>query len=406
MATIEIICSICLDDLTEDNKMLPCQHTYHRKCLLNYVGRSKTIVCPDCREKHSVRVDDLKPNFLVNQILAVLAVIREKLSGPNTEDVIRELLEAFDAQQKTSSSPSKSPQTGATSSSIQSRAELERLRRIEANAEAWAIWESLDANTGPSTANEPDSCIAPIAAPTKGVSRPEQRTPTVSVPRANQIALTFVEFEETIDNQSSRVGRCFCRFKQTISSERFNQLHKNPEFQGLMWNVSLDELRQFGRALKDRGELQKSMFIYNTAYEESLRRKDAVSLVYSIIGISYAILRLKRSPHLLAVTKQFHGTALEAVNFLSSLPIQLEEMIDSKAYCFYNLGLVYKVQGQLESALQNFDEAIILINSYILKPEKSFIYKKLIENKRTALYGLGRTEEARALKTPVSCIIL
>merc|ERR1712150_230624 len=102
--------------------------------------------------------------------------------------------------------------------------------------------------------------------------------------------------------------------------------------------------------------------------------------------------------------RQFQGTVLEAITFIGSLRIELEEMIDSKAYCFYHIGLVYKTQGKLELALKNFDEAIILINSCIRKPTRSFIYRKLVDNKRSTLFGLGRIEEAKVLKSPNQCM--
>jgi len=68
----QIDCAICLEPLTRDNKVLPCQHTYHTACLweLYAMAGSTNISCPECREDHLIReFEKLRPNMWLNQML-------------------------------------------------------------------------------------------------------------------------------------------------------------------------------------------------------------------------------------------------------------------------------------------------------------------------------------------------
>ncbi|XP_044253857.1 E3 ubiquitin-protein ligase SH3RF1-like isoform X5 [Tribolium madens] len=62
-------CSVCLDRLDTSSKVLPCQHTFCRKCLQEIVHKHKELRCPECRILVSSKVDDLPPNVLLMRIL-------------------------------------------------------------------------------------------------------------------------------------------------------------------------------------------------------------------------------------------------------------------------------------------------------------------------------------------------
>ena len=52
----ELTCAICLGRFN-DPKVLPCLHTYCKKCVENLVGKSQkkdVIMCPQCREEHTL----------------------------------------------------------------------------------------------------------------------------------------------------------------------------------------------------------------------------------------------------------------------------------------------------------------------------------------------------------------
>ena len=74
-------CSVCLDSLKEP-KVLPCQHTFCKRCLEDIVERQtdkSSLECPDCRRQ--VRLPDngvagLTPNVLVNRLLDVLMKLK------------------------------------------------------------------------------------------------------------------------------------------------------------------------------------------------------------------------------------------------------------------------------------------------------------------------------------------
>ncbi|XP_063905217.1 E3 ubiquitin-protein ligase SH3RF1 isoform X4 [Zophobas morio] len=62
-------CSVCLDRLDTSSKVLPCQHTFCRKCLQEIVQKHKELRCPECRILVSAKVEELPPNVLLMRIL-------------------------------------------------------------------------------------------------------------------------------------------------------------------------------------------------------------------------------------------------------------------------------------------------------------------------------------------------
>lgn len=62
-------CSVCLERLDTLSKVLPCQHTFCKKCLEEIVQKHKELRCPECRILVTVKVDDLPPNVLLMRIL-------------------------------------------------------------------------------------------------------------------------------------------------------------------------------------------------------------------------------------------------------------------------------------------------------------------------------------------------
>jgi len=62
-------CSICLEQLDESNKVLPCQHTFCTKCLKDIFQKKSSLLCPECRKPVDISIDALPPNILANRIL-------------------------------------------------------------------------------------------------------------------------------------------------------------------------------------------------------------------------------------------------------------------------------------------------------------------------------------------------
>lgn len=62
-------CSVCLEQLDQSCKVLPCQHTFCRRCLKEIVERRKELRCPECRILVEEDVDDLPANILLVRIL-------------------------------------------------------------------------------------------------------------------------------------------------------------------------------------------------------------------------------------------------------------------------------------------------------------------------------------------------
>lgn len=62
-------CSVCLERLDTSSKVLPCQHTFCKKCLEEIVNTHKELRCPECRVVVDVGIDELPPNVLLMRIL-------------------------------------------------------------------------------------------------------------------------------------------------------------------------------------------------------------------------------------------------------------------------------------------------------------------------------------------------
>ncbi|XP_017078547.1 E3 ubiquitin-protein ligase SH3RF1 [Drosophila eugracilis] len=62
-------CSVCLERLDTTSKVLPCQHTFCRKCLQDIVASQNKLRCPECRILVSCKIDELPPNVLLMRIL-------------------------------------------------------------------------------------------------------------------------------------------------------------------------------------------------------------------------------------------------------------------------------------------------------------------------------------------------
>lgn len=62
-------CSVCLERLDTSSKVLPCQHTFCKKCLHEIVDSHKELRCPECRVLVPCKVEELPPNVLLMRIL-------------------------------------------------------------------------------------------------------------------------------------------------------------------------------------------------------------------------------------------------------------------------------------------------------------------------------------------------
>ncbi|KAI5107589.1 E3 ubiquitin-protein ligase SH3RF1 isoform 2, partial [Silurus meridionalis] len=62
-------CSVCLERLDASAKVLPCQHTFCRRCLESIVSSRRELRCPECRVLVDCGVDDLPANILLVRLL-------------------------------------------------------------------------------------------------------------------------------------------------------------------------------------------------------------------------------------------------------------------------------------------------------------------------------------------------
>lgn len=62
-------CPVCLERLDASAKVLPCQHTFCRRCLQGIVGSRGELRCPECRTLVDCAVDELPSNILLVRLL-------------------------------------------------------------------------------------------------------------------------------------------------------------------------------------------------------------------------------------------------------------------------------------------------------------------------------------------------
>lgn len=62
-------CSVCLERLDTSSKVLPCQHTFCKKCLEEILSTHRELRCPECRVLVDAKIEELPPNVLLMRIL-------------------------------------------------------------------------------------------------------------------------------------------------------------------------------------------------------------------------------------------------------------------------------------------------------------------------------------------------
>ncbi|XP_058040932.1 E3 ubiquitin-protein ligase SH3RF3 isoform X2 [Ahaetulla prasina] len=62
-------CSVCLERLDTTAKVLPCQHTFCRRCLESILSSRHELRCPECRILVGCGVDELPANILLVRLL-------------------------------------------------------------------------------------------------------------------------------------------------------------------------------------------------------------------------------------------------------------------------------------------------------------------------------------------------
>ncbi|CAL1593023.1 unnamed protein product [Knipowitschia caucasica] len=74
-------CPVCLERLDATAKVLPCQHTFCRRCLQGIVGSRGELRCPECRTLVECAVDELPSNILLVRLLDGIKQ-RPRRAGP------------------------------------------------------------------------------------------------------------------------------------------------------------------------------------------------------------------------------------------------------------------------------------------------------------------------------------
>ncbi|KAL5011887.1 hypothetical protein ScPMuIL_010438 [Solemya velum] len=74
-------CSVCLEQLDHTSKVLPCQHTFCRRCLDEILYTKRELRCPECRTSVPCPVEELPSNIL---LIRLLEGMKTKLTHDHT----------------------------------------------------------------------------------------------------------------------------------------------------------------------------------------------------------------------------------------------------------------------------------------------------------------------------------
>ena len=74
-------CSVCLESLDATSKVLPCQHTFCKRCLEEIVSTKSELRCPECRTLVNISVDELPTNILLIRLLEGMKTAKAGFSG-------------------------------------------------------------------------------------------------------------------------------------------------------------------------------------------------------------------------------------------------------------------------------------------------------------------------------------
>lgn len=114
-------CPVCLERLDATAKVLPCQHTFCRRCLQGIVGSRGELRCPECRTLVECAVDELPSNILLVRLLDGIKQ-RPRRAGPGagacTNGTSGAVARAHSSGSREQGAPGAQPQRAQTKSSI------------------------------------------------------------------------------------------------------------------------------------------------------------------------------------------------------------------------------------------------------------------------------------------------
>lgn len=99
-------CSVCLEQLDSSSKVLPCQHTFCKRCLHEILNSHKELRCPECRILVDAKIEELPCNILLVRLLeGIKNNVRPKKVGSSTDVAPRSAESSSSCQQPTPPHP-------------------------------------------------------------------------------------------------------------------------------------------------------------------------------------------------------------------------------------------------------------------------------------------------------------
>lgn len=352
MAGIDLTCSICLTDLTEDNKVLSCQHTYHTTCLKELVRVSERglIVCPDCRGQYLDDIDSLPHNIWVNRALEARKHQALLLREPHRFQPLAE---------------------HATPTPVEPDLNLHLSQEEQQNNEE---------EEGQEEGEE------------------EQEQPESRHPSPQQVfyeVTSLQELIETLELDTSNVGKSFIEWKMKLQENSEASL---PPVEGIKTcdDIDPDDINLCGDRLLFMGSFYESFYIFKLAYETYQRAGNFDGMTKCIVDISRTLssMRSTDSNTKQNITLKSIRTAEDTLSLIDNSPCELKVKAHQKAKCLFAIGNFQRALLDYSTEILYYEQSIAVMDADLEHPERYFVYGKCYFCKGASFFMLKHFEEA------------
>jgi len=339
MAGIDLTCSICLTDLTEDNKVLNCQHTYHTTCLKQLVENSDRgiVVCPDCRAQYLLDIDELPHNIWVNRALDARKYQGQVLREPQ-RNIYYEQLHG-------------NHQSHGTSDEV---AEEE-----ESESEA-----------------------------------PPQSPPPQLIPAYYEVKL-LQDLVEHLELEESQVGKSYRSWKTKLKEITDSSL---PPVEGIKPadDINPDDINLCGDRLLFMSSHYEAFFIFKVAYEAYQRQGNFDGMTKCIVDISRTLSSMRTADSSLKhnITLKSIRTADDTLILIDNAQCELQVKAHQKAKCLFAIGNFQRVLLDYSTEILYYEQSIAVMDADVPRPERYFVYGKCYFCKGASFFMLKHFEEA------------
>jgi len=413
-----LTCSICLCELTRDNKALPCTHTYHSDCVASL---AQTIEESDLTE------------YIIEQ--EALHLLEEEDEWEEEGDGNGDGEEESDQQQEEdnvdeSADDVDDQQGGESDGSVifypddegQQQEEGERNEDGE-GGNGWGNWTDEEEAVMVEVERAVrfmvrDNNLIDIRSRKRIICPDCRREYIVRVDelpvniwvnrlldmkkmRRQQdlyIIQTLEDLEQSLCQDESwdvpsPVAASFKEWKAEVV-EAINYCLPAVKGLGLSGTFDVNDAYNYATQLREEARYYTSLFVYKIVYERYCATMNAMRLTACVMQMNKTLEVMKVDKHTeRMIATQFQHTAQEAIRALDSIEFPLIQKVDWKGRCLNSIGSRFHALGEYSSAIQKYKDLIQLFET-LQHPEHYHVYGIAQFNIGSAYYNLRNYPEA------------